>query len=684
MKTEIVILNYNGAELLPRCLPSIVEAARKASPPAQVTILDNRSTDTGLDWVRKNFPEAKIFTAPENRFLSSFNDYLRQSDAEIAILLNNDIRVEADFVGPLVKIFEKHPDALLASPRAFSFDGSRYEGGRTKAGIRGGMLWSSGVFKGHEVLQHLPDYNFASGFGAFHRKRFLSLGGYDDLYLPGIIEDADLGFRAWRDGCRSYYVPESKVYHWGQASFEKAFGKKGILTLAHRNSFLFVWKNISDPWLLLQHFLFLVPRLVYALLTGRTEFVSGFSQALKKLGEVLRRRKFPLRQARNDREIFRLANNEIKPPRYLFKKRWKRFLAAIFDAFGSLVFLLTPSPLPLPLKGGEDKGEGVKAGRILVIRVDSMGDGALNLPALEVLKQRYPRARIDFLLSRPVEALYRHFFPESKIHLFEKNWRDFFRMAGKLRNENYDLGIDFRGDLRTILLMTWAGIPHRWGRSGTGGGFLLTRRLRTPYEKHELLENLELVQANGAVPRVEIPPSLISRGPRWFSQGPPEKRIVIHIGAGYPSKRWGVENYMEIARRIKKKDLGIPLFIGMQEEKRLLEPYRKEEILTFVNLAGKTSLEELVKVFQKCDLYVGNDSGPAHLAALTGLPVLLVFSGTNDFRRWTPWADRLRLINHPVPCSPCEEKVCPLKRQICLEEISVEEVFDAVETMLQN
>ena len=123
LRVQIVILNYNGVDLLPRCLPSIVEAAQKASYPVQVTVLDNRSQDQGLNWVKTHFPSVQVVVSEKNRFLVSFNDYLRTVDDEIVILLNNDIRVDPNFVDPLVKIFENNPDAFLASPQCFDFEG---------------------------------------------------------------------------------------------------------------------------------------------------------------------------------------------------------------------------------------------------------------------------------------------------------------------------------------------------------------------------------------------------------------------------------------------------------------------------------------------------------------------------------------------------------------------------------
>jgi heptosyltransferase-2 len=338
--------------------------------------------------------------------------------------------------------------------------------------------------------------------------------------------------------------------------------------------------------------------------------------------------------------------------------------------------------------------------RILVARIDSLGDGVLSLPAIEALRKRFPKAEVDFLVSPPVEELYRKLFPNSRIYRFEKNWltssapwierlSEAAKLLKEIKGGGYDLGIDFRGDLRTLLLLAGAGIKHRWGRGGTGGGFLLSRQTKSGYESHELLENMELIQSNGKVPEIEFPQikpasaSVQSVTDRLRSIGS-KKKIVIHIGAGYPSKCWRPAKYAELARGIVQKGLGVPLFSGSEKDRALLDEVRENLPAESLDFTGKTSLEELLALLEQADLFIGNDSGPAHLAALLGRKLVVIFSGTNDYRRWAPWTERLRVVNHPVPCSPCEEKVCPLNKQVCLEEISVEEVFGAAEEMLEG
>lgn len=284
-RVHIIILNYRGADLLPQCLPSVVAAAQKASSSTRVTVLNNPGpeSESGLDYVHREYPEVLIKQAPQNRILCSYNDYLPQIEEPIVILLNNDIRVDANFVDPLVEKFEKDPDTFLVTPKVMTFDGESIEAGKSKAGIRWGMFWCNARYPGYEKEINTPSETYSSGFGAFSRDKFLKLGGYDDRYSPGIMEDVDLCYRAQKAGYTLYYEPRSVVYHMGQASFKKEFGSKQTLRIAHRNNFLFMWKNFSCPGFWLQHLFFFPARMLYALITCQFEFVKGFFEAVKCL-----------------------------------------------------------------------------------------------------------------------------------------------------------------------------------------------------------------------------------------------------------------------------------------------------------------------------------------------------------------------------------------------------------------
>ncbi len=287
MKTlgvRIVVLNYCGAELLPQCLPSIVRAAERAAHPTRVTVLNNPSgvPDDGSRYVRENFPNVELFQARENRILCSYNDYLPLIQEPVVILLNNDIRVAEDFVDPLAQHFQEDPKMFMVAPRVMSFDGAHNTAGASRAGIRFGLFWCEARYPDYEKDLMTPSRTYSSGFGAFSREKFLELGGYDDRYLPGIMEDVDLCYRADKAGYACYYEPASVVYHLGQASFKKKFGAQGTDTLAHRNTFLFMWKNMCEPGIRLRHLFFLPLRLLLAVLRGHWAFIRGFRDALQK------------------------------------------------------------------------------------------------------------------------------------------------------------------------------------------------------------------------------------------------------------------------------------------------------------------------------------------------------------------------------------------------------------------
>ena len=278
-QTRIIILNYNGAELLPQCLPSIMQAARQTNF-TQVTVLDNCSTDEGLSYVSKNFHDCCIERTTSNRLLCSYNDYLLKIKEPVIILLNNDMCVDRNFVMPLVEYFMKDPLAFLAAPKVMTFDGKTVESGRSKARMRFGIFECTAHYSGYveEILK--PSETFSAGFGAFSRDKFNRLEGYDELYLPGIMEDVDLCYRAQKLGYHLYYEPQSIVYHIGQVSFKKRFGTYQTAVLAHRNNFWFMWKNFSGSKFWIEHLFFLPLRLMFAVLRGNWAFVKGFFGAL--------------------------------------------------------------------------------------------------------------------------------------------------------------------------------------------------------------------------------------------------------------------------------------------------------------------------------------------------------------------------------------------------------------------
>jgi GT2 family glycosyltransferase len=278
-RAVVLVLNYNGKALLGACLPSIVKAAQAAHGDCPVMVIDNDSTDDSRDWLAQNWPDIRCIHEP-NRGLVSFNHVLRELDTPYCILLNNDVKLDQDSIDPLVDALESRSDALFSAPFCLGFDDHTYEGMRTRVRDRFGLIQGLCRIPGHEIEMHRADLTASAGpVLAVDRLKFLDLGGYDPIYFPGRLEDLDLGFRGWLRGWKGLYVPSSKAWHKGFASFEPAFGRKGCDRLALRNTLIFTWRNIRGIRLA-RHFLWLGPRLVHSTMFRKGELVKALCEAL--------------------------------------------------------------------------------------------------------------------------------------------------------------------------------------------------------------------------------------------------------------------------------------------------------------------------------------------------------------------------------------------------------------------
>ena len=326
----------------------------------------------------------------------------------------------------------------------------------------------------------------------------------------------------------------------------------------------------------------------------------------------------------------------------------------------------------------------------------------MTRPALALLHKKFPAAEMDLLVSDDLAPLFDgapgiHRTIGLSDHWFAGHpsaWRQLwsaFKILGVLKKNRYNLAIDFRGDFRHILLMFFAGIPKRLGYGITGGGFLLTDTQLYPWDAHQVYVNIKILESLGisSPAEPENSPLAIAASQRLKFQNAAGKfltnrhapRILLHAGAGYPSKRWPGERFQELIQRMLQKLSGQIILIGTEAEKKFLGdvPPAGERIM---DLRGKTVLEDLPVLFEASQIFIGNDSGPAHLAAAQGLETIVLFSGTNDAKTWHPWTKRLHLLTHPVPCSPCEARECPLGHHDCMKKITIDRVFEEIQATL--
>jgi ADP-heptose:LPS heptosyltransferase len=427
----------------------------------------------------------------------------------------------------------------------------------------------------------------------------------------------------------------------------------------------------------------------------------------------------------------------VRLGRYRYSKlRWRISVRAL-DLFGSMVMRVwrwvRPAPdLPRPK-------------RVLLVQLDHLGDAVLTSPLVARLRAAYPDATIDVLASTSNNEVFEADPNIDRVHRAEKTW--FERRRGRwamlsavwglgrtLRGGSYDLGIDVRGDILTVLVLALAGVPRRVGWAMGGGAFLLTDVAPWVPGRHEVNSRLALldtlgipadsparvvvhvsdsdrlevarrlrdgwpdcfVESNGASQQARHDPpgrsrvrtvAHASRGagssssawdePDWLHAGrfgASAPLMAVHLGAGTPAKRWAPARWRTLIGRFLDDGWRV-VVVGGAEDVAAASTLSPHENL--IDWTGRVTVTQTSALLERADLFIGADSGPSHLAASAGIPSVVLFSGTNRVRQWRPWSRRTLVLRHPVACGPCHQKVCPLADHLCMSGLDPDRVYRA-------
>lgn len=253
---SVVIPTWNGRHLLEQYLPSVVEAL-SGNPANEIIVVDNASSDGTAEYVRDRFPSVRILELPVNLgFGGGSNAGFRQARNDIVVLLNNDMRVEPDFLRPLLEGFTDEKVFSVSCQIFFSDPSKR----REETGLSQGWWENGGLRVGHRIDEEIRDFYpcFYGGGGstAYDRRKFLELGGFDPLLAPFYLEDTDLGYLAWKRGWKVLYQPRSIVYHEHRGTIGRHFSEQQIRDVLAKNFLLWIWKNIHEWRRLVGHFVF--------------------------------------------------------------------------------------------------------------------------------------------------------------------------------------------------------------------------------------------------------------------------------------------------------------------------------------------------------------------------------------------------------------------------------------------
>ena len=321
------------------------------------------------------------------------------------------------------------------------------------------------------------------------------------------------------------------------------------------------------------------------------------------------------------------------------------------------------------------------ARRVLVVKLSSLGDLFHALPAVHCLKAGLP-ARIDWVVHPQYQELVECFSDVDRvIPLTRGIWASI--MAGDvraLRAEPYDLIVDLQGILKSALVVRLARGRQRIGPSfHREGSRLFYQAIAGPRnkERHAVDENLDVVRYLGLP---VLPPAFPVAFPMQLV-GEPEPRVALLPFSRWPSKNWPISSFIQAGRDLQEHANASIFLIGDAAEAAACDDMTREFKGRAINLAGKLSLPQLGGVLQAMDLVIANDSGPMHMAASLGTPVLAVF-GPTDRKRTGPRGDCHRVIAGNLRCQPCFSEHCRFQDSSCMRAVMPQDVVTNALEML--
>lgn len=335
----------------------------------------------------------------------------------------------------------------------------------------------------------------------------------------------------------------------------------------------------------------------------------------------------------------------------------------------------------------------------IIVRMPNwIGDLVMATPILHDLRQKFSQARLTAMCQSNISAvlqnnpdideLYSYKRPSGWIHT-----QQHLDVIDTLRHGEYDLGILTTNSFSSAWWFWRGHVGHRIGFRTNFRSLLLNQAVPFPKNKetqHLVLTYKALLEPLG-IPLSATPPALyVSPHEREaakerlaaFDIHPDQQTIIgINPGAAYGSaKCWLPERFRELTERLlKDKDKAV-LYFGDLSTAPLVNDICKGLEGKIINLAGKTTLRELLAMIQLCTVLLTNDSGPMHIASALGTPLVALFGSTSDVKTG-PYAGGSVIHKH-VECSPCYKRVCPIDFR-CMKRIEVEEVYQALQKCMQ-
>jgi len=333
--------------------------------------------------------------------------------------------------------------------------------------------------------------------------------------------------------------------------------------------------------------------------------------------------------------------------------------------------------------------------KVLLVRLRSIGDTVLATPSLFALKRFLPNVKIDILVEDWVAPLLdNHPHVDNVVVLERGGFMTRARVARELRAANYDVVYNLHGGTTATFLTRATGARHRVGFKTYQYAQLHNHQAPSPLllweqqKTHSVEQQLALLGWTG-VPVTDRPRTQLGISEQAAETvnkllgkaGLSEQKIaLIHPAAAFATKQWAVESFARVAEFVAERGFA-PVAIAAPNEKALLEKLCSEasvKITTF-----DLSLPEVTALAARSQLFVGNDSGIAHIASAVGTPAVVIF-GSSNIAHWRPWNSApAEVVFEEMPCQPCHGYFCEkFEQPECILRVPVTRVIAAIERLL--
>jgi GT2 family glycosyltransferase len=316
MDVSIVIPTWRGRHLLESYLPSVITAASiyrtRRGADTEIIVVEDAGGDDTLPWLRSHYGgEVQAVEHEQNMgFPAACLTGFTRARFPVVLLLNNDVRLEADCIAPLARHF-KDPRVFAVTGKMFNQKGDVFCNGGKLARFRRGM-WS--CYQNYDVLPSadldsaLLSFAAIAAFSAYDREKFLEIRGFEPM--TAMFEDIEISYRAWKRGWLVQYEPRSVAYHDASQTMKRRYGRRSLDRLSRRSRLWMHWLLLHDRGMLAWHLALLAGRMLTTWIVLDWAFYWAVFTGFGNLRAILRKRDENRRNTvRSDRELLRLLEH---------------------------------------------------------------------------------------------------------------------------------------------------------------------------------------------------------------------------------------------------------------------------------------------------------------------------------------------------------------------------------------